>query len=79
MLCFDRVFWDFNVNLFGYVGSITVSRGELFLFWNFYKVFVLLVLVVGEAVVIMENVSDDVIVGRFLVVFKGIFGNNVVL
>ena len=26
----------------------------------------------------MENVSDDVIVGRTIVVLKGIFGNNAV-
>ena len=38
----------------------------------------LLALVAGEAAAIMENVSDDVIVGRSLVVLKGIFGNNAV-
>ncbi|CAF89259.1 unnamed protein product, partial [Tetraodon nigroviridis] len=32
VLCFDRVFWDPSVNLFGHVGSTTASRGELFLF-----------------------------------------------
>lgn len=37
VLCFDRVFWDPSVNLFGHVGSTTASRGELFLFWNLYK------------------------------------------
>ncbi|KAG8588251.1 hypothetical protein GDO81_005918 [Engystomops pustulosus] len=37
VLCFDRVFWDPTVNLFGHVGSTTASRGELFLFWNLYK------------------------------------------
>lgn len=78
VLCFDRVFWDPNANLFGHVGSTTASRGELFLFWNLYKAPVLLALVAGEAAAIMENVSDDVIVGRSLVVLKGIFGNNAV-
>ena len=38
VLCFDRIFWDNNSNLFGHVGSTTASRGELFLFWNLYKV-----------------------------------------
>ena len=35
-------------------------------------------LVAGEAAAIMENVSDDVIVGRCIAVLKGIFGNNTV-
>jgi lysine-specific histone demethylase 1 len=39
---------------------------------------VLLALVAGEAAAIMENVSDDVIVGRCIAVLKGIFGNNAV-
>ncbi|XP_069128605.1 lysine-specific histone demethylase 1A-like isoform X3 [Argopecten irradians] len=78
VLCFDRVFWDPNANLFGHVGSTTASRGELFLFWNLYKAPVLLALVAGEAAAIMENVSDDVIVGRSIAVLKGIFGNNAV-
>ena len=34
----------------------------------------LLALVAGEAAAIMENVSDDVIVGRCIAVLKGIFG-----
>ena len=39
---------------------------------------VLLALVAGEAAAIMENVPDDVIVGRSIAVLKGIFGNNAV-
>ena len=78
VLCFDRVFWDPNANLFGHVGSTTASRGELFLFWNLYKAPVLLALVAGEAAAIMENVSDDVIVGRSIAVLKSIFGNSAV-
>lgn len=78
VLCFDRIFWDPNANLFGHVGSTTASRGELFLFWNLYKAPVLLALVAGEAAAIMENVSDDVIIGRSIAVLKGIFGNNAV-
>jgi len=78
VLCFDRIFWDSSANLFGHVGSTTASRGELFLFWNLYRAPVLLALVAGEAAAIMENVSDDVIVGRCIAVLKGIFGNNTV-
>ena len=78
VLCFDRIFWDPNANLFGHVGSTTASRGELFLFWNLYKAPVLLALVAGEAAAIMENVSDDVIIGRSIAVLKGIFGNSAV-
>ncbi|TRY95103.1 hypothetical protein DNTS_016341, partial [Danionella cerebrum] len=59
VLCFDRVFWDPSVNLFGHVGSTTASRGELFLFWNLYKAPILLALMAGEAAGIMENISDD--------------------
>ena len=58
------------------MGSTTASRGELFLFWNLYKAPVLLALVAGEAAAIMENVSDDVIVGRCIAVLKGIFGTT---
>lgn len=78
VLCFDRVFWDPEANLFGHVGSTTASRGELFLFWNLYRAPVLLALVAGEAAAIMENVSDDVVVGRCIAVLKGIFGASVV-
>ncbi|ERE82281.1 lysine-specific histone demethylase 1A-like protein [Cricetulus griseus] len=78
VLCFDRVFWDPSVNLFGHVGSTTASRGELFLFWNLYKAPILIALVAGEAAGIMENISDDVIVGRCLAILKGIFGSSAV-
>jgi len=30
VLCFDRIFWDPNANLFGHVGSTTSSRGKAF-------------------------------------------------
>jgi len=55
-----------------------IFLGELFLFWNLYRAPVLLALVAGEAAAIMENVSDDVIVGRCIAVLKGIFGNTAV-
>ncbi|CAM6031668.1 unnamed protein product, partial [Sphagnum compactum] len=78
VLCFDRIFWDSGANLFGHVGSTTASRGELFLFWNISQSPVLLALVAGQSAAIMENVSDDVIVGRCIAVLKGIFGNSAV-
>lgn len=76
ILCFDRIFWDPNANLFGHVGSTTSSRGELFLFWSISQSPVLLALVAGQSAAIMENVSDDVIVGRCIAVLKGIYGNH---
>ncbi|CRK86703.1 CLUMA_CG000536, isoform A [Clunio marinus] len=78
ILCFDKVFWEPDINLFGHVGSTTASRGELFLFWNIYQLPVLLALVAGQSAHIMENVSDDVIVGRCIAVLKGIFGDKTV-
>ncbi|CAH2269947.1 jg24541, partial [Pararge aegeria aegeria] len=51
---------------------------ELFLFWNLYSAPVLLALVAGEAAAVMENVTDDVIVGRCIAVLKSIFGHAAV-
>lgn len=76
VLCFDKIFWDPHINLFGQVPLSTSSRGELFLFWNLYKAPVLLSLVAGEAASIMENISDDLIIGRCLAVLRQIFGNS---
>ena len=76
VLCFDKVFWDPHINIFGSVPLSTASRGESFLFWNLYKAPVLLALVAGEAASIMENVSDDIIIGRCLAVLRSIFGNS---
>lgn len=50
----------------------------MFLFWSITQSPVLLALVAGQAAAIMENVSDDVIVGRCIAVLKGIFGGSVV-
>ncbi|CAF0754511.1 unnamed protein product [Brachionus calyciflorus] len=76
ILCFDKVFWDPHINLFGQVPLTTKGRGESFLFWNLYKAPVLLSLVAGEAASIMENVSDDLIISRCIAVLRAIFGNN---
>ncbi|XP_026749032.2 lysine-specific histone demethylase 1A [Galleria mellonella] len=78
VLCFERTFWDPSANLFGHVGTTTASRGELFLFWTMYSAPVLLTLVAGEAAAVMENVTDDVIVGRCIAVLKSIFGHAAV-
>lgn len=76
ILCFEKVFWDPHLNLFGQVPLSTASRGEAFLFWNLYKAPVLLALVSGESASISENISDDVIIGRCLAILRGIFGNS---
>uniref|UniRef100_A0A1B0DPS1 Amine oxidase domain-containing protein n=1 Tax=Phlebotomus papatasi TaxID=29031 RepID=A0A1B0DPS1_PHLPP len=55
-----------------------MAWGELFLFWSISQSPVLLALVAGQSAAIMENVSDDVIVGRCIAVLKGIFGNSAV-
>jgi len=52
-----------------------IFLGELFLFWSLCRAPVLLALVAGEAADIMENVSEDVIVGRCITVLRGIFGD----
>ncbi|CAG0916513.1 unnamed protein product [Notodromas monacha] len=78
VLCFQRVFWDPSVHLFGHVGTTTESRGELFLFFYLYKAPVLVALVAGEAAGVMESVSDEIIIGRCLKVLKSIFGPDVV-
>ncbi|XP_031567611.1 lysine-specific histone demethylase 1A-like isoform X2 [Actinia tenebrosa] len=74
VLCFDRIFWNPDTNLFGHVSGTTLNRGELFLFWNLYKAPVLISLVAGEAANKLENVADDIIVGRAVAVLRGIFG-----
>lgn len=48
------------------------------MFWSIAESPVLLALVAGQSAAIMENVSDDVIVGRCIAVLKGIFSNNAV-
>jgi hypothetical protein len=57
--------------------QIVLLSGELFLFWNLYRAPVLLALVAGDAAAVMEEVSDDVVVGRCIAVLKAIFGVNV--
>jgi len=62
-----------------FLGNNDLSHlpGELFLFWNLYKAPVLLALVAGDAAAVMEEVSDDVVVGRCIAVLRAIFGLDV--
>ncbi len=75
VLCFDKVFWDSNHTLFAHVNASTSARGELFLFWCFTKPPVLIALVAGDAANVVECATDDVIIGRTLVVLRNIFGS----
>ncbi len=77
ILCFDRVFWDPSAQLFGHINQASKSRGELFLFWNIYSAPVLIALVAGESAEVMENLKDDVVVGRCIKVLTDIYGSNV--
>lgn len=70
------VFDNLYTRLLNVIPYFLLITGELFLFWYLYRAPVLLALVAGEAAAIMENVSDDVIVGRCIAVLKGIFGNS---
>ena len=59
VLCFDRIFWDSSANLFGHVATTTASRGELFLFWNLYKVSALaLVIIRRKCNKLIANTAD---------------------
>ncbi|CAF1070962.1 unnamed protein product [Rotaria magnacalcarata] len=75
VLCFDKIFWDANHTLFAHVNASTSSRGELFLFWCFTKPPILIALVAGDAANVVECATDDVIIGRTLVVLRNIFGS----
>lgn len=75
VLCFDKVFWDANHTLFAHVNASTSARGELFLFWCFTKPPVLIALVAGDAANVVECATDDVIIGRTMVVLRNIFGS----
>ena len=56
VLCFNKVFWDPSIHLFGHVSNSTISRGELFLFWSISKAPVLIALIAGEAATVIETV-----------------------
>ncbi|CAM4926515.1 unnamed protein product [Rotaria socialis] len=75
VLSFDKMFWDPNPTLFAHVNASTSSRGELFLFWCFTKLPVLIVLIAGETANIVEYATDDVIIDRTLIVLRNIFGS----
>ncbi|CAF0983055.1 unnamed protein product, partial [Didymodactylos carnosus] len=74
VLCFEKVFWDPTHTLFAHVEASTSCRGELFLFWCFVKPPVLIAYIAGEAANVVECATDDIIIGRTLVVLRNIFG-----
>ncbi|XP_063675482.1 lysine-specific histone demethylase 1A-like isoform X2 [Bolinopsis microptera] len=74
VLCFNKVFWDPSIHLFGHVSNSTISRGELFLFWSVSKAPVLIALIAGEAATVIETVPDEAIVGRAMTILRAIFG-----
>ena len=59
VLCFNKVFWDPSIHLFGHVSNSTISRGELFLFWSVSKAPVLIALIAGEAATVIETVPGE--------------------
>lgn len=75
VLCFDKVFWDHEVHLFGVVNHKAVSRGEFFLFWHHGRSPTLTSLVSGEAADYIEKLSDVEVLERCLGVLRSIFGN----
>lgn len=77
VLVFDRIFWNPELNTFGYVNQSTASRGEMYLFWTLYSTPVLIVLIAGEAADISETHPDQVLVDRCINILRTIFGANV--
>nr|CAD7395385.1 unnamed protein product [Timema poppensis] len=78
VLCFTSVFWDPEDNWFGHVENAEINRGECFMFGHFSKAPVLVAFVSGYAAIVLEQVSDDVIVNRCLSVLRKIFGKKAV-
>ena len=65
VLCFNKVFWDPSIHLFGHVSNSTISRGELFLFWSISKAPVLIALIAGGAATVIGNVPGELTEGYF--------------
>jgi len=78
LICFDRIFWDPSNDVFGAVqeGGDEASCGELFQFWSISKEPVLIGLVAGQAADTIEQLNDQIIVGRAMGVLRRIFGPN---
>jgi len=76
VLCFDRIFWNPSIHMFGRSPQTTSSRGELFLFYQVYKAPVICAIMAGDSATNTEKLPDEVIVGRCLSVLKGIFGKD---
>lgn len=77
-LYFDDVFWEKNLDYFGYLNK--ERRGEFYLFWNMFPVCgkpVLVSLIAGAAAYETEQESDDILYERIMGILEKIFGNNV--
>lgn len=75
VLCFDKVFWNHELHLFGVVNHKAVSRGEFFLFWHHGRTPTLTGLVSGEAADYIEKLSDVEVLEKCLGVLRSIYGN----
>lgn len=75
VLCFEKIFWDHNLHLFGLVNHRAVARGEFFLFWHHGRTPTLTGLVSGEAADYIEKLSDVEVLDRCLGVLRSIYGN----
>lgn len=75
VLCFDKVFWNHELHLFGVVNHKAVSRGEFFLFWHHGRTPTLTGLVSGEAADYIEKLSDVEVLEKCLSVLRSIYGN----
>lgn len=76
VLCFDKIFWNHELHLFGVVNHKAMSRGEFFLFWHHGRTPTLTGLISGEAADLIEKLSDVEILERCLLVLRSIYGNN---
>jgi len=76
VLCFDKVFWNHELHLFGVVNHKAVSRGEFFLFWHHGRTPTLSGLISGEAADYIEKLSDVEVLERCLGLLRSIYGNN---
>ncbi|WMV31628.1 hypothetical protein MTR67_025013 [Solanum verrucosum] len=75
-LLFPYVFWDSNVDTFGYVADDSSCRGEFFLFYNYATVAggpLLLALVAGKAAHKFERMAPTDAVTKVLQILKGIY------
>lgn len=75
VLCFDKVFWNHDLHLFGVVNHKASGRGEFFLFWHHGRTPTLTGLISGDAADNIEKLSDVEVLDRCLGVLRSIYGN----